>query len=347
MPKTKRKIFAVLAVVGIIVSVVGLDVVYSLYTDYYRVGFKQTKELYVYPNTTAESILEELEEVAYHPSSLERSFERQDVAGTLKPGHYTIEPAYTAVFVSRMLSAGWQTPVNLVLSGTLRTKGEIARKISRQMMMDSLTVIRSFSDTALLHSYGREKSEIFSMFLPDTYEMYWTAGMKDVFDVQKKALDAFWTPNNIVLAQKQGLTPMEATILASIVKGESNHEPEYPQIAGVYLNRLHKGMKLQADPTVAFCYGYTLNRILKRHLKYDSPYNTYKYAGLPPAPICVPTKACLEAVLHPDPHNYMFFCASPAFDGTHLFAKTYSEHQKNARAFQKELNARHKAKSNK
>lgn len=347
MAKTKRKIFAVLSIVTVIVLIVGLDAVYSLYTDYYRVGFKETTELYIYPDTKPSEVLETLEAVAYHPSSLRRSFARQDVEGTLKPGHYTVKPVYTAVFVSRMLSAGWQTPVNLVLSGTLRTKGELARKISRQMMIDSASVIRAFNDTSILHKYGREKDQVFAMFMPDTYEMYWTAGMEDIFDVQKKALDTFWTPDNVALAMRQGLTSFEATILASIVKGESNYEPEYPSIAGVYLNRLHSGMKLQADPTVAFCFGYTLNRILRGHLKYDSPYNTYKNAGLPPAPICVPTKACLEAVLHPDPHKYMFFCASPAFDGTHVFAKSFAEHQKNARAFQKELNARQKAKAGK
>lgn len=347
MAKTKRKIFAVLSIVAGIVLIVGLDAVYNLYTDYYRVGFRETTELYVYPTTTASEVLEKLESVASHPSSFRRSFARQDVEGTLKPGHYIVKPVYTAVFVSRMLSAGWQTPVNLVLSGNLRTRGEIARKISRQMMIDSASVIRAFSDTSLLHKYGREKDQVFAMFMPDTYEMYWTAGMEEILDVQKKALDAFWTPDNVALAMRQGLTPMEATILASIVKGESNYEPEYPSIAGVYLNRLHSGMKLQADPTVAFCFGYTLNRILRGHLKYDSPYNTYRNAGLPPAPICVPTKACLEAVLHPDTHKYMFFCASPAFDGTHVFASSFSEHQKNARAFQKELNSRQKAKAGK
>ena len=126
-------------------------------------------------------------------------------------------------------------------------------------------------------------------------------------------------------------------MLASIVNGETNHVPEMPSVAGVYLNRLHKGMKLQADPTVAFCLDYSVNRILKKHLEIDSPYNTYLYAGLPPAPICVPSRAALEAVLNPDSHGYLYFCASPDFDGTHRFAATYAEHLRNARAYQQAL----------
>jgi UPF0755 protein len=175
--------------------------------------------------------------------------------------------------------------------------------------------------------------------------MYWTASVKDIFDRFKKEYDAFWTPERISKAEAQGLSRLEVSVMASIVSGETLKSFEYPVIAGVYLNRYKKGMKLQADPTIAFCYGYTLDRILKKHLTVDSPYNTYKHVGLPPAPINVPPKACLDAVLNPDKHGYIYFCASPAFDGTHRFAVTYSEHLKNARAFQRELTARRKAKA--
>lgn len=175
--------------------------------------------------------------------------------------------------------------------------------------------------------------------------MYWTASVKDIFDRFKKEYDAFWTSERKAKAAAQGLSPMEVSVMASIVSGETLKAFEYPIIAGVYLNRYKKGMKLQADPTIAFCYDYTLDRILKKHLTVDSPYNTYKHVGLPPAPINVPPKACLEAVLNPENHKYIYFCASPAFDGTHRFAVTYSEHLKNARAFQRELTARRKAKA--
>ena len=183
------------------------------------------------------------------------------------------------------------------------------------------------------------------MIVPDTYQMYWTASVSEIFDRMKKEYDAFWAPERLAKAADQKLSPMQVSIMASIVSGETLKEFEYPIIAGVYLNRYHKGMKLQADPTVAFCHGYTLNRILKVHLTIDSPYNTYKYVGLPPAPINVPPKACIDAVLNPQKHGYIFFCASPEFNGTHRFAVTYTEHLKNAREFQRELTARSKAKN--
>jgi len=206
-------------------------------------------------------------------------------------------------------------------------------------MIDSVDVIKALNDKAMLSAYGFTPQNVFSLFFPDTYEMYWTATMKEVLDKQKEAWDHFWTADRVAKAKAQGLTPKQASILASIVKGETNYEPEMPKVAGVYLNRLHKGMKLQADPTVAYCFDYEPGRILLKHLQVESPYNTYKYAGLPPGPIAVPTKACLEAVLNPE-GDYLYFCASSAFDGTHNFAKDLNGHLKNARAFQSELNKR-------
>lgn len=170
--------------------------------------------------------------------------------------------------------------------------------------------------------------------------MYWTATVEDILQKQKDAYDAYWTDERVAKAKKQGLTKEEVSILASIVKGETNYEPEMPSVAGVYLNRLHTGMKLQADPTVAYCLDYSVNRILLKHLEIDSPYNTYMHFGLPPGPIAVPTKACLDAVLDPDRHGYLYFCANADFSGTHKFAVTYSEHLRNAREFQAALNAR-------
>ena len=241
-----------------------------------------------------------------------------------------------------MLTGGWQTPVNLVISGAIRKRGDLARKISRQMLLDSADVMAALKDSALLAGYGFTPENVFGLIIPDTYEVYWTDSMRTVLDKNKAALDAFWTEENRAKAKVQGLTPSEVAILASIVRGESNYVPEYPKIAGVYLNRLHKGMKLQADPTVAFCYDYTLNRIYKKHLAIDSPYNTYRNAGLPPAPIYAPGRDAMNAVLNPQGENYLFFCASPEFNGSHNFAATYQEHLRNARAYVQALNKRNR-----
>lgn len=310
------------------------------YGDNRKANFTGKADLYVYPDQSVADVLAAIpDSIVLRPRSL-----RRVMAGLsdsdLKPGHYVVEKGKPSIYVPRMLRAGWQTPVNLTLSGMMRQKEAIARKISRQMMLDSTTVMNALNDKELLSSYGFTPEDVFSLFIPDTYEVYWTDSMKEILDKQKAAYDAFWTADNLRLASAQGLSPKEVSIVASIVKSESNYEPEYPSIAGVYLNRLHQGMKLQADPTVAFCFDYTLSRILYKHLEVDSPYNTYLYEGLPPGPICVPDKPSLKAVLDPDRHGYLFFCASAAMDGTHKFAATLSEHGRNAREFQRALDMR-------
>lgn len=315
------------------------------YSDNRKPNFSEKYILYVYPGTDAAEIADSLLSGAgtLRPASLERVFRKMEVEQNIKPGRYVIDPSHTSAYVARMLIYGWQTPGNLVLSGTIRSKERLAQKISAQMMVDSSAVAAALDDAAFLADYGFTPENVFALFLPDTYQMYWTATVKDIFDRMKKEYDAFWTVERQQKADEAGLSRMEVSVLASIVSGETLKSFEYPKIAGVYLNRYRKGMKLQADPTVAFCFNYEPDRILKKHLQVDSPYNTYKYAGLPPAPINVPPKACLDAVLNPDRHGYIYFCASPEFDGTHRFAVTYSEHLKNARAFQRELTARRKA----
>ena len=315
------------------------------YIDNKKANFTEDYVLYVYPDMTVDQVLDSLQAGAgaIRPKSLERAFAKVDARSRMKPGRYVVEPSSTSIYVARMVVFGWQTPQNLTLSGTIRSKGVLAKKIGMQMMVDSAAVAAALDDKEFLAGYGFTPEDVFGLVLPDTYQMYWTASVKDIFDRFKKEYDAFWTPERIAKAEAQGLTRKEVSVVASIVSGETLKEFEYPIIAGVYLNRYKKGMKLQADPTVCFCFDYKLDRVLKKHLTVDSPYNTYKYAGLPPAPINVPPKACLDAVLNPDMHGYIYFCASPAFDGTHRFAVTYSEHMKNARAFQKELTARRKA----
>lgn len=312
------------------------------YNDNRRPNFTEKYVLFVRPETSVQTVIDSLVSGAgaQRPRSLERCFEEENLAACMKPGRYVIEPSFTSIYVARMLTHGWQTPGNMTLSGTIRTKARLAQKIAAQMMADSASIAQALDSAEFLQPYGFTPENVFAMILPDTYQMYWTASVREIFDRLKKEYDTFWTPERLDKAKAQKLNQMQVSVLASIVSGETLKSFEYPRIAGVYLNRYRKGMRLQADPTVAFCFNYEPDRILKKHLKVDSPYNTYKYAGLPPAPINVPPKACLEAVLSPENHKYLYFCASPDFDGTHRFAVTYSEHQKNARAFQRELTRR-------
>ncbi len=340
----KKATYIILALVVLtIAAVLG----YSWLRDNKLPNFRKQAEIYVYPETTADEVLEQIADKAQVLSrkSLERCFRAKQVEEYLTPGHYTVSPGDASVYVARMLNNGWQSPVKLALTGNLRIKSNIAAKIASQLLLDSATVYKALNDERLLADYGFTPRTVFSLLTPDTYDIYWTASMVDVLDKQKAAWDAFWTPERDAKAKALHLSRQQVSTLASIVKGESNHEPEMPKIAGVYLNRLKVGMPLQADPTIAFCYDYKLSRILLRHLAVDSAYNTYIHAGLPPGPICVPTRAALEAVLNPDfggtwGAGNFYFCANPDFSGTHVFARTLAEHNRNAEAFRAELDRR-------
>ena len=342
----KNIIIGILAAVAVVIAVCGF-VAGRYYIDNKKPNFTEKYVLYVYPDMTASQVIDSLQARAgvVRQGSVVRCFDKMDVAGKMKPGRYVGDTDATSIYVARMLVFGWQTPQNMTLSGTMRSKGRIAKKISTQMMVDSLAIDPALNDPEFLAAYGFTPENVFAMILPDTYQMFWTASVKEIFDRLKKEYDAFWNEERLAKAKAQKLSPMQVSVLASIVSGETLKDFEYPVIAGVYLNRYRKGMKLQADPTVCFCYDYKLDRVLKKHLTIDSPYNTYKYVGLPPAPINVPPKACLDAVLNPGNHKYIYFCASPAFDGTHNFAVSYTEHMKNARAFQRELTIRRRAKA--
>ena len=344
---TKGKIIlAVLAAGALLAGAAGF-VAGRYYIDNKKPNFSEKYVLYVRPEMSVAEVMDSLQAGAgtVRPKSVERAFAKMEMDANMKPGRYVVDSTSTSIYVARMLVYGWQTPQNMTLSGTLRKKDRIAQRISSQMMVDSASVADALNDEAFLAEYGFTPENVFALIIPDTYEMYWTASVKDIFDRFKKEYDAFWTSDRKEKAKAQGLSPMQVSVMASIVSGETLKAFEYPIIAGVYLNRYKKGMRLQADPTIAFCYDYTLDRILQKHLTVDSPYNTYKHVGLPPAPINVPPKACLDAVLNPSKHGYIYFCASEEFDGTHRFAVTYSDHLKNARKFQRALTARNRAKA--
>lgn len=340
-----KKITVIAASAAVVMVAVCLWVGLRYFADNRMSNFEKEYVLYVYPETSAEAAMDSLCANAgvRRAGSLSRCAAKENLTDRIRAGRYEISPSMSAVYVVRMLCNGWQSPQKLTLSGTIRSKGKLAAVIGRQMMVDSVTVDSLLNSDAFLEQFGFNSENVFALFLPDTYYMYWTATPEEIFSRFRKEYDIFWNERRLELAVSQDLTPMEVSTLASIVNGETLQQQEYPLIAGVYLNRLHRGMRLQADPTVAFCFDYELDRILKKHTIVDSPYNTYRYAGLPPAPINVPSKACIDAVLNPDTHNYLYFCASPDFNGTHRFAASYSEHLRNARAFQRALTARQRA----
>jgi UPF0755 protein len=238
------------------------------------------------------------------------------------------------------MSQGRQEPVNLVI-GSVRTTDMLARNISRQLMVDSAEVATALHDSLFQRANGYTDSTIIALFLPDTYQVYWDISTADLMSRMKKEHDVYWNAERTALADSLGMTINQVVTLASIVDEETNATAEKPLVAGLYINRLHKGIPLQADPTIKFAVqDFTLKRISGDILKTDSPYNTYKYKGLPPGPIRLPSKSGIESVLHRSRHDYIYMCAKEDFSGTHNFTSSYQEHMRNAARYRKALDAR-------
>ena len=296
--------------------------------------------LYIRPGTDFSSLMDTLEKHLIDIGSFIKVANREQLPSHIHPGRYVLDSLASNIQTVRNIKYGYQTPLMVPLSGRIRHAKNLAAKLGKRMMADSAAFMEVFTDNDYLKTLGTDTANVLSLVLPDSYEFYWTATPKEFLERMKKEYDKFWTEERQAKAQKIGLSQKDVSILASIVYGESNYVPEYPNIASVYHNRLKKGWKLCADPTVIYATGdFTITRVLKKHLETDSPYNTYKVYGLPPGPIMAPTKDCLDGVLNEATTDYMFFCASPKFNGTHRFARSEREHFANARAYRQALDS--------
>lgn len=297
-------------------------------------------ELFVSSRASYGDVTDSLMPRLKHHAAFRAYARRIDLAGTFKPGHYVVEPGMSVTEVARMLQLGMQTPVRVTINN-VRIPSQLAGKLARQIDADSATILRALTSEKLAAELGFDSVTLFSMFIPDTYEFYWTVTPEEFVRRMKREYDRFWTPERDARRSRSGLSRLEVMTLASIVYEETRKTDEMPRIAGVYINRLRRGIPLQADPTVKYAMqDFGLRRILHRHLKTPSPYNTYVNKGLPPSPICMPGKNAIDAVLNFEHHDYIFFCARPTFDGYHNFARTLREHNANARAYSAELNRR-------
>lgn len=258
----------------------------------------------------------------------------------VRPGRYLIYPQMSNLQVVQKLKRGEQEPVKVTFNN-VRLKHELSQKLGAILEPTSRQIDSLMNDTLFVSLYGFDTTTIVTMFIPDTYEMYWNVSPKRLFDKMNEAYKKFWTEGRLAKAKAIGLNPVQVSILASIVEGETQQNVEKPRIAGVYLNRLKHNMLLQADPTVKFAVGdFAIRRVLDIHTSTDSPYNTYKYPGLPPGPINLPSQSSIDAVLNAEHHDYLYFCASPTAPGFHDFAVHYSDHLSNASRYQKHLNKR-------
>ena len=257
-----------------------------------------------------------------------------------RTGRYRVVPDMSCLELYRLLRNGTQEPMNLVIP-TSRTMERLAAVLSQSLMVDSAEIATALTDSTYLATCGYTTATIPALFIPNTYEVYWDISVDNLMERIERENSRFWTAERKAKAQACGLTQEQVATLASIVDEETANDAEKPMIAGLYLNRLRLGMLLQADPTVKFATGdFSLRRILGKHLKIESPYNTYLHAGLPPGPIRIASIAGLDAVLNHAEHNYLYMCAKEDFSGTHNFATTMSEHHMNARRYIKALNER-------
>lgn len=258
----------------------------------------------------------------------------------IHPGRYYIKPGMNNRALIKLLRSGAQDPVRVVWN-KFRLKNNFVSYISRQLELDSAALMTLLTDEVHLRQYGLNPQNVMVVFIPNSYEFYWNTSASEFFERMRKEYNKFWTDERRQKAQQSSLTPIQATILASIVEEETQIKSERDKIAGVYINRLENGWKLQADPTVKFAVGdFKIRRVLNKHTDTDSPYNTYQNKGLPPGPICTPSINSIQAVLNAADHEYFYFCAKPDFSGEHVFAKTHRQHINNARAFQRALNQR-------
>lgn len=245
------------------------------------------------------------------------------------PGRYVLVDGMTNQQLINMLRMGYQTPVKVVFNN-MRNVEQLAGRISEQIEADSLSIINEINSKDDVDA---------TTFIPNTYEFYWNTGAEDFVAKMVAEHNRFWNENRLHKADVLKLTPRQISILASIIDKETVKTSEMPRIAGVYINRLLKRWPLQADPTLVFALGdYNIRRVLDIHKNIDSPYNTYKYAGLPPGPICIPSIAAIDAVLNAEKHNYFYFCAKDDLSGYHVFARNITEHNKNAEKYRRALN---------
>jgi len=255
-------------------------------------------------------------------------------------GRYRVLPGMTCLGLYRQLRNGTQEPIHLVVP-TSRTMEKLASVLSRSLMVDSAEIATALTDSFYCSTHGYTTATIPALFIPNTYEVYWDVSVDKLMERMERENNHFWTADRKAKAQACGLTNEQVATLASIVDEETANDGEKPMIAGLYLNRLRLGMPLQADPTVKFAVGdFSLRRILNKHLKTESPYNTYLNVGLPPGPIRIASIAGLDAVLNHAEHHYLYMCAKEDFSGTHNFARTLAEHYQNARRYIRVLNER-------
>ena len=340
MKKKKKIIFTTIILLSCLGAICAGIVYYHLFVP----PFSLNKAMYVYVDRddTQDSVCNKIVQATGSDrlTGFRWMARYKDYAHHVRTGRYAIRPKDNAYHLLSRFLRGYQEPMNLTI-GSVRTLDQLARNVGNQLMVDSTEIMQGLRDTAYWHTHGYTPETLPSLFIPNTYEVYWNMSVKDFFQRMQKEHSRFWNKARLAKADSLGMTPVQVSTLASIVEEETNANAEKPTVAGLYINRLRAGIPLQADPTVKFALqDFGLRRITNAHLNVDSPYNTYLHAGLPPGPIRIPSPVGLDAVLNYEHHTYYYMCAKEDFSGTHNFASTYGEHMRNARRYWNALNQR-------
>lgn len=334
MAKKRRsslKILFTLLLLGV-VGVVGLKFLRSSCVP-------KTTEIYLPTGASYQVALDSLEAHGVENIGLISLVGRlKGIEGEISGGRYIFYEGSNAIGINNQLRSGAQTPVKVTFNNT-RTIEQLAGRIAPQIEADSAAIAKYLSDPSTAEKYGLDREELIGLFIPNTYEMWWTSTPEEFTDRMASEWEKFWNESRKDKLARTGLTQMEVITLASIIYEETKNVEEMPKIAGVFINRLNKRMPLQSCATAKYAIGdFTLKRILHEHTQVKSPYNTYTKQGLPPGPICTPSIVAIDAVLNYTSHNYLYFCAKEDFSGTHNFASTLSQHNANAQRYQKALN---------
>ncbi len=273
-----------------------------------------------------------------HRGNFEWLAKQKSYPSNIKSGHYLLKKGMNNLELINLLRSGNQTPIKLIFNN-IRTKEQFAQRISSQIEADSTSIINLLNDSVYLANLELNKYTATTIFVPNTYQIFWTIKTDDFIKRMKREYDQFWNEDRKARADSLGMSIQEIITLASIVEKETQKNDEKSRIAGVYINRMGKKWYLQADPTLVYALNdYSIKRVLNVHKEIDSPYNTYKHRGLPPGPICIPSIASINAVLNYEEHKYFYFCAKDDLSGYHVFANSYRQHEQNASKYRKALN---------
>lgn len=300
----------------------------------------KSSTLYIPEGTSFEALIDSLSagEKVTNTDRFRKAANAMKRNNTINSGRYELKRGMSAGQLVNMIHNRKQSPLNVTFNN-IRTIPQFAATLGRILMADSTQFAKILSSDSIAASYGFTSEEFIGMFIPNTYQFYWTVGAEEFVARMNKEYRRFWNEERRAQLERTGLNEKQVATLASIVDEETSKKDEMATIAGVYINRLHIGMPLQADPTVKYALGdFSLKRILRKHLTVESPYNTYQNRGLPPGPIRMPSIAAIDAVLNYDANDYLYFCAKSDFSGYHTFAKTLPEHNRNARAYAAALN---------